>query len=122
MNSRAGLLREEFRPHLGPLVAYTLNIRQIMFRKAIYPTTSEASRQEMKSDCEKRIKIAIKTMIVCGAIFISVVIFRLFDPTMFGNFGGKILGGILAVMIVQGVNWLLESQQLKKLKRTRANR
>ncbi len=97
-------------------------VRQIMFRKVIYPPDSEASRQEMKSDCEKRIKIAIKTMFVCGVIFISVVIIRLFAPTLFGSFGGKILGGILAVMIVQGVNWLFESQQLKKLERTDGNR
>lgn len=93
-----------------------------MFRKVIYPPDSEASRQEMKSDCEKRIRIAIKTMIVSGAILISVLIIRLFDPTLFGSIGGKILGGILAVMIVQAVNWFFEYQQLKKLERTVGNR
>ena len=89
-----------------------------MFRKVIYPPESEASRQEMKYDCKKRMKSATKTMLVLGFILLAAVMIRLIDATLIGSLGTKILAGISAVMIVQALNWFFERQQLKKLERS----
>lgn len=86
-----------------------------MFRKVIFPPESEASCQEMKYDCEKRMENAFRTIIVLGLLLIVAVLIKLIDPTMFGTLGARFLAGIFAVMIVQGVSWLFERQQLKKL-------
>lgn len=89
-----------------------------MFRKIIYPPEPNASRQVVKHDCEKRMKTASNTMIFFGSVLLLAVVIRIIDPTLFGTFGTKILGGIFAVMIAQCVNWLVERQRLKKLPRS----
>ncbi|MGD9419261.1 MAG: hypothetical protein Q7R22_009970 [Verrucomicrobiota bacterium JB025] len=65
-------------------------------------------------------ELATRRIVVLGAILLCSAGVRMIDPTILGTWGGRIQGGVVALMIVQWVDRVFVRQQLRRQERADA--
>lgn len=86
-----------------------------MFRNVIHPSKPGAAAEMAKADCRKSMKFSAWMMLVLSIILIAGLIVQWGSPDLIGITGKRLLGGIVAIIIVQGLDWITQLQRLRKL-------
>ena len=88
-----------------------------MFRRAIQPTEPGVEADMAIIACRKRMNFARWMIFSLTMILIAALIVMRIVPDMLGITGKRLLGAVVAVMIVQGLDWIVGYQRLQKLSR-----
>ena len=88
-----------------------------MFRKIIHPAEPGAAAEIAMEACKKRMKVSKWIIFTLGTILILGFGTLWVAPDRIGSTGKRVLGVLVAMIIAQGVNCIVEYQRLQKLDR-----
>lgn len=88
-----------------------------MFRRVIYPTEPGSALETAMLASRKRMKFSRWSICALASLFIAGLVVLRIEPDALGTNGKRLLGSVLALIVAQGVNWIVESQRFRKLAR-----
>ncbi len=88
-----------------------------MFRKVIDPTGPGEAAEIAITECRKRMSISKWIIVTLIVILIAGLVGLRIAPDMIGATGKRLFGAVAAVILVLGVDWIVEYQRLQRILR-----
>ncbi len=95
------------------------NVRQIMkmFRRVVDPLEPGPAAEMAKAECRKRMRFSLWMIVGLAMFLIAGLTAVRIAPDLIGATGERVLGVVIALILVQGVDWIAGYQRMRRLTR-----